>query len=64
MIEELLNDLEKTNVLDPQYDTKYNILLQNVNHMNNEQLKKLKKLTLKKLEYDSGIYEQEIERIK
>lgn len=64
MIEELLNDLEKMNVLDPQYDTKYNILLQNVNHMNNEQLKKLKKLTLKKLEYDSGIYEQEIERIK
>lgn len=64
MIEELLNDLEKMNVLNPQYDTKYNILLQNVNHMNNEQLKKLKKLTLKKLEYDSGIYEQEIERIK
>ncbi len=64
MIEELLNDLEKMNVLDPQYDTKYNILLQNVNHMNNEQLKKLKKLTLKKMEYDSGIYEQEIERIK
>lgn len=64
MIEELLNDLEKMNVLDPQYDTKYNILLQNVNHMNNEQLKKLKKLTLKKLEYDSGIYEQEVERIK
>lgn len=64
MIEELLNDLEKMNVLNPQYDTKYNILLQNVNHMNNEQLKKLKKLTLKKLEYDSEIYEQEIERIK
>lgn len=64
MIEKLLNDLEEMNVLDPQYDTKYNILLQNVNYLNNEQLKKLKKLTLKKLEYDSGIYEQEIERIK
>ena len=34
MIEKLLNDLEEMNVLDPQYDTKYNILLQNVN-MNN-----------------------------
>lgn len=64
MIEELLNDLEKKYILDNQFTLKYNILLQNINQMNNEQLQRLKKIMLKKIEHDSSIYEQEIERIK
>lgn len=59
MIEQLLNELDKMNVLDEKYEAKYNILLKNINQMNSEQLQKLKKITLKKLEYDSGIYENE-----
>ena len=59
MIEQLLNELDKMNVLDEKYEAKYNILLKNINQMNIEQLQKLKKITLKKLEYDSGIYENE-----
>ena len=59
MIEKLLNELDKMNVSDEKYEAKYNILLKNINQMNSEQLQKLKKITLKKLEYDSGIYENE-----
>lgn len=32
--------------------------------MDSEQLQKFKQIALKKLEYESGVYEQEIERIK
>ena len=59
MIEQLLNELDKMNVSDEKYEAKYNILLKNISQMNSEQLQKLKKITLKKLEYDSDIYENE-----
>lgn len=59
MIEQLLNELDKMNVSDEKYEAKYNMLLKNISQMNSEQLQKLKKITLKKLEYDSGIYENE-----
>ncbi len=64
MIEQLLKELIDTNVSNEDFSAKYNILLKNINKMNSEQLQKFKLLTLKKLEYDSGVYEQEIERIK
>ena len=63
MIEQLLKELIDTNVSNEDFSAKYNILLKNINKMNSEQLQKFKLLTLKKLEYDSGVYEQEIERI-
>ena len=59
MIEQLLNELDKMNVSDEKYEAKYNMLLKNISQMNSEQLQKLKKITLKKLEYDSDIYENE-----
>lgn len=64
MIEDLFNELLTMDVSNENFSTKYNILLNNINKLNNEQLKTLKKIVLKKIEYDSGVYEQEIERIK
>lgn len=64
MIEDLFNELVTMDVSNENFSTKYNILLNNINKLNNEQLKTLKKIVLKKIEYDSGVYEQEIERIK
>ncbi len=64
MIEDLFNELLTMDVSNENFSAKYNILLNNINKLNNEQLKTLKKIVLKKLEYDSGVYEQEIERIK
>lgn len=64
MIEDLLNELIDMNVSNADFSTKYNILLKNVSNMDSEQLQKFKQIALKKLEYESGVYEQEIERIK
>ena len=64
MIEYLLKELIDMNVSNEDFDEKYYILLKNVSQMNSQQLQELKQIALKKLEYDSGIYEQEIERIK
>ncbi len=59
MIEQLLNELDKMNVSDEKYEAKYNILLKNISQMSSQQLQKFKEIALKKLEYDSGIYEKE-----
>lgn len=64
MIEDLLNELIDMNVSNADFSTKYNILLKNVSNMDSEQLQKFKQIALKKLEYEAGVYEQEIERIK
>lgn len=64
MIEDLLTELIDMNVSNADFSTKYNILLKNVSNMDSEQLQKFKQIALKKLEYVSGVYEQEIERIK
>lgn len=64
MIEDLLNELIDMNVSNADFSTKYNIPLKNVSNMDSEQLQKFKQIALKKLEYESGVYEQEIERIK
>lgn len=62
MIEYLLKELIDMNVSNEDFDEKYYILLKNVSQMNSQQLQELKQIALKKLEYDSGIYEKEIER--
>ena len=59
MIEQLLNELDKMNVSDEKYEANYNILLKNISQMSSQQLQKFKEIALKKLEYDSGIYENE-----
>lgn len=64
MIEYLLKELLDMNVSNEDFDEKYYILLKNVSQMSSEQLQKLKQIVLKKLEYDSGIYEREAERIR
>ena len=64
MIEYLLKELLDMNVSNEDFDEKYYILLKNVSQMSSEQLQKFKQIALKKLEYESGVYEQEIERIK
>ena len=64
MIEYLLKELLDMNVSNEDFDEKYYILLKNVSQMSSEQLQKLKQIVLKKLEYDSGIYERESERIR
>lgn len=62
MIEYLLKELIDMNVSNEDFDEKYYILLKNVSQLNSQQLQELKQIALKKLEYDSGIYEKEIER--
>ena len=64
MIEKEISDLEKLDVYDINYDNELKKLLNNLDLMTNDQLLRTKKILMKKINYDSNIFFDTIERQK